>query len=141
MHVFDLRAEQRFDPRERVERVLVDVADGDFTCACWEPGQVSPYHCHPYATEAYFCFEGGGLMHTPEKTVEVRPGGFVVHPPGELHEYENGDGRSLLYRVRYGVDLSPRTIAWRGQPDWRPDPLDEAYLREHPEARDLVARS
>lgn len=141
MHLFDLRAEQQFDAQVRMERVLLTTDGGDFTCACWEPGHVSPYHCHPYATESYLCFEGGGLMRTPTQTVEVTPGTFVVHPPGELHEYENGAERSLLYRVRYGPDLSPRTIAWRTQSDWHPDPLDEEYLREHPEARARVAGS
>lgn len=129
MHTFDLRAEQRFDAAERVERVLTTVDSGDFTCACWEPGQLSPYHCHPYATEAYLCLEGGGVMRTPTERIEVTPGSFVVHPPGELHEYENGDQRSILYRVRYGTDLSPRTVAWRDQPDWRPNALDEEYIR------------
>jgi len=132
MHVHDLHEAEHYDPLERVERVLVTVAGGDFTCACWEPGQISPYHCHPWATEAYLCLEGGGVMRTPTETAEVRPGSFVVHPPGELHEYENGPERSLLYRVRYGTDLSPRTIAWRDQPDWRPDDDDLAYLRDHP---------
>ena len=41
------------------------IADGDVTVACWEPGQISPYHCHPFATEIYFCFSGGGTMRTP----------------------------------------------------------------------------
>ena len=41
MRAFDLRAEQRFDAAERVERVLTSVDSGDFTCACWEPGQVT----------------------------------------------------------------------------------------------------
>ncbi len=44
---------------------------------------------HPFATEAYFCFEGGGTMRTPTEAVIVEPGGFVVHPPGELHEYDD----------------------------------------------------
>jgi len=81
MHFFDLRSSQHFDPDERVEKVLATVDGGDFTVACWEPGQVSPYHCHPFATEAYFCFEGGGTMRTPTEDVIVEPGGFVVHPP------------------------------------------------------------
>ncbi len=132
MHVHDLRDAERYDPAERVEEVMTSVAGGDFTCACWEPGQVSPYHCHPWATEAYLCLEGGGTMRTPTGTAEVRPGSFVVHPPGELHEYENGPTRSLLYRVRYGSDLSPRTVAWRGNAAWRPDDLDAEYLRDHP---------
>lgn len=134
MHVHDLRDAAHYDPAERVEHVLLSVAGGDFTCACWEPGQISPYHCHPWATEAYLCLEGGGVMRTPSETAEITPGSFVVHPPGELHEYENGPKRSLLYRVRYGPDLSPRTVAWRDQPDWQPDDLDARYLRENPGA-------
>jgi quercetin dioxygenase-like cupin family protein len=131
MHVFDLRSSQHFDPDERVEKVLATVEGGDFTVACWEPGQVSPYHCHPFATEAYFCFEGGGTMRTPSEGVTVEPGGFVVHPPGELHEFENGPQRSLLYRVRYGSDVAARAVAWRTQPDWQPSAKDLHYISEH----------
>lgn len=83
------------------------------TVACWEPGQISPYHSHPEATEIYFCFEGGGLMRTPEASVPVTPGSFVVHPPGEFHEYENGPQRTLLFRVRYGPDMRSESRGWR----------------------------
>ena len=82
MYAFSLHDEQEFDPKRHVEKILGTVAEGDFTVACWEPGQVSPNHCHPDATEIYFCFEGGGSMTTPEGTIEVKPGAFVVHPPG-----------------------------------------------------------
>jgi quercetin dioxygenase-like cupin family protein len=95
MHAFNLKAEEKFDPKKHVERVLGRVAEGDVTVACWESGQVSPYHCHPHATELYFCFEGGGTMKTPTETVEVVPGSFVVHPPGELHEWNTGSKRTL----------------------------------------------
>src|SRR5438045_5379253 len=118
MHSFNLKNEQKFDPKKHVERVLGRVAEGDVTVACWEPGQVSPYHCHPQATEIYFCFSGGGTMRTPTEAVEVTPGSFVVHPPGELHEYENGPERTLLFRVRYGPNMAGQTIAWRGNADW-----------------------
>ena len=103
MHVFNLEREQAWDPKKHVEKVLGKVEDGDVTVACWEPGQISPNHCHPEATEIYFCFTGGGVMRTPTQTVEVVPGSFVVHPPGEVHEYENGRERTLLFRVRYGT--------------------------------------
>ena len=139
MHVFDLTAEQEFNPDVHVEKILGTVGDGDVTAACWEPHQVSPYHCHPAATEIYLCLEGGGLMRTPTDMVEIVPSAFVVHPPGELHEYENGAQRTLLFRVRYGPDLGTRTIAWRTQESWTPSSLDLEYLQEHPEARDLVA--
>jgi mannose-6-phosphate isomerase-like protein (cupin superfamily) len=139
VHLFDLSAEQEFNSEVHVEKILRTVADGDVTAACWEPHQVSPYHCHPSATEIYLCLEGGGVMRTPDETVEIVPNAFVVHPPGELHEYENGARRTLLFRVRYGPDRSTRTIAWRGQQSWTPSPLDLEYLDQHPEARGLIA--
>lgn len=127
MLVYDLRAEQMFDPRHHVEKILGTVADGDVTVACWEPGQTSPNHCHPDCTEIYFCFEGGGTMHTPDRTVAVTPGAFIVHPPGELHEYVNGNARTLLFRVRYGSAMAPRIKDWPSNPDWHPTPADAAY--------------
>ena len=95
MHVFNMKAEQGFDPKKHMERVLGRIGEGDVTIACWEPGQTSPYHCHPNATEIYFCFEGGGRMRTPTETIEIEPASFVVHPRGELHEYINGPQRTL----------------------------------------------
>ncbi len=65
MHVFSVVNEAEFDPKNHVEKILGTVEAGDVTVACWEPGQISPYHCHPQATEIYFCFEGGGTMRTP----------------------------------------------------------------------------
>jgi quercetin dioxygenase-like cupin family protein len=130
--VFSLQAEQQFNPRRHVERVLGQVGDGDVTIACWEPGQISPYHCHPNATEIYFCFSGGGTMRTPQETVAVTPGSFVVHPPGEVHEYANGPERTLLFRVRYGADMQTRHMDWRGNPAFKQSPQDAEYYRQHP---------
>jgi quercetin dioxygenase-like cupin family protein len=132
MHVFSLEREQQWDPFHHVEKILGVEAGGDFTVACWEPGQISPYHCHPYATEIYFCHSGGGIMRTPAETVAVTPGSFVVHPPAEVHEYENGPARTLLFRVRYGADMLARHCAWRGAKDWMQSAADAEYYRLHP---------
>ncbi len=132
MQVFSLEREQAFDPRRHVEKILGHVADGDFTVACWEPGQISPDHCHPEATEIYFCFSGGGTMRTPAAAVAVTPGSFVVHPPGEVHEYENGHARSLLFRVRYGADMRAHHRAWRGNAAWTQSTEDTEFYRRHP---------
>jgi quercetin dioxygenase-like cupin family protein len=132
MHVFHLPEEQEFSPDRHIEKKLAKVADGDFSVACWEPGQCSTYHTHPHATEAYFCFQGGGTMHTPQGSVELRPGTFVIHPPGEMHEYENGNESTLLFRVRYGPDMLVRQLRWRGQPSWEPSAEDVAYFRDNP---------
>jgi hypothetical protein len=64
--------------------------------------------------------------------VPVTPGSFVVHPPGEVHEYENGPQRTLLFRVRYGADMVARHCAWRGNPAWTQSAEDAAYYRAHP---------
>ncbi len=132
MDAFNLVDEQSFDSRKHVEKILQKYPHSDVTVACWEPGQVSPNHCHPNATEIYFCFQGGGVMRTPDRTVDVEPGAFVVHPPGEMHEYENGPQRSLLFRVRFGDDMAARSIAWRGNNEWKQTPEDVAYFGQHP---------
>jgi len=116
----------------RADLARLPARDGDFTVACWEPGQISPYHCHPGATEIYFCFQGGGKMRTPERIVDIVPGSFVVHPAGELHEYENGPQRTLLFRVRYGEDTLSRSIANRQHADWRQSSDDADYFRKNP---------
>jgi mannose-6-phosphate isomerase-like protein (cupin superfamily) len=115
-----------------VEKILGDIAGGDYTVACWEPGQISPNHSHPHATEIYFCLSGGGKMRTPTETIDVVPGSFVVHPPGEVHEYINGSGRTLLFRVRYGSDMLSRHIEWRGHPEFKQGAEDAEYYRQHP---------
>src|SRR5215475_2175876 len=132
MHVFNLAREQEWSADHHVEKILGRIGEGDVSVACWEPNQISPYHCHPDATEIYFCFEGGGKMRTPRETIDVVPGAFVVHPPGKLHEYINGPKRTLLFRVRYGGDMSSRHFEWRGNAEWRQSPRDADYFRQHP---------
>jgi quercetin dioxygenase-like cupin family protein len=132
MHAFDLGKEQKWDMNKHIEKILGREGGGDFTVACWEPGQISPYHCHPHATEIYFCVNGGGKMYTPTEEIDVAPGAFVVHPKGELHEYVNGDQRTMLFRVRYGEAMATRLIGWRGHPERKPDAADEAYFKQHP---------
>jgi quercetin dioxygenase-like cupin family protein len=133
MLVFDLGAEQVFNPERHVEKNLGVVGEGDVTVACWDPGQVSPNHLHPNATEIYFCFSGGGVMRTPAGEADIKPGSFVVHPRGELHEYVNGPQRTLLFRVRYGDDMSTRSKDWPTNKSFQAKPEDAAYFREHPD--------
>jgi quercetin dioxygenase-like cupin family protein len=134
MHVFNVVQEAEFDAKKHVEKILGTIEQGDVTVACWEPGQISPYHCHPHATEIYFCFEGGGTMRTPRQSIAVVPGAFVVHPPGEVHEYANGPQRSLLFRVRYGHDMAAHHLAWRSRQGWTQSAADADYYRRHPAA-------
>lgn len=133
MLTFDLSAEQEFNPIRHVEKILGVVGEGDVTVACWAPGQTSPNHLHPNATEIYFCFSGGGLMRTPSGEVPVKPGSFVVHPRGELHEYVNGPQQTLLFRVRYGDDMSTRSKDWPSNTAFQARPDDVAFFSAHPD--------
>ena len=129
MQAFDLDVEQEWNPKHHVEKILGRVEDGDFTVACWEPGQTSPNHCHPGCTEIYFCHSGGGVMNMPDGSqVDIKPGAFIVHPPGEVHEYVNGPVRSLLFRVRYGGEMASRTKEWPSNPEWQPTEADKAHF-------------
>lgn len=132
MFTFDLKAEAEFRPDRHVEKILETIVDGDVTVACWEPGQISPNHCHPFATEIYLCVEGGGVMRSPEGDVVVSPGKFVVHPPGDVHEYVNGSTRTLLFRVRYGPDRAAYHFDNRGRPGWVQSERDAEYYRANP---------
>ena len=120
MFAFDLHKEQEFSEKKHVEKILGTIAEGDYTVACWEPGQISPYHAHHDATEIYFCYQGGGTMTTDEGKTPITPGSFVVHPRGEFHEYENGPERTLLFRVRFGDGMKSTHREWRGNPDFKP---------------------
>ena len=57
---------------------------------------------------------------------------FFLHPPGEVHEYENGPGRTMLFRVRYGADMRAHHCAWRGNAEWKQSGEDADYYRRHP---------
>jgi len=132
MEAFILSDEERWDTRKHVEHILGEVGGGDYTIACWEPGQISPHHSHPDCTEIYLCVSGKGTMNIPGRTIDIKPGAFCVHPPGELHEFVNGDGRTILFRVRYGGPKTTRIKEWRGNPDWKPEPEDIAYFAKYP---------
>ena len=128
MIAFDLNAEQIFTPDRHIEKILGAESGGDVTIACWEPGQVSPNHSHPWATEIYFCMSGGGVMNVNGEEVDISPGKCIVHPPGELHEYVNGPERSILFRVRYGVDMAARIKEWPSYAPWEQTEEDRTYF-------------
>ena len=71
-------------------------------------------------------------MRTADQNITIDAGSFVVHPPGELHEYVNGSERTLLFRVRVGEDMTSRHLANRGIEGWVQRPQDKAYFTENP---------
>jgi quercetin dioxygenase-like cupin family protein len=129
---FVLADVERWDAKKHVERILGKVGDGDYIIACWEPGQISPHHSHPDCTEIYLCLSGGGTMNVPGRSIDIIPGAFLVHPPGELHEFVNGDSHSDSFRVRYGGPKTTRIKEWQGNSEWKPTSEDIAYFEKYP---------
>src|SRR5262245_26553601 len=132
MHVFSLEREQQWDPRHHVEKILGRIADGDVTVACWGAGPDQPVSLPPSRYRDLFLLFGW-RHHEDTKGHCCRhaPGAFVVHPPGEVHEYENGPARTLLFRVRYGSDMGAHHYEWRGNKDWQQSPADADYYRRN----------
>jgi len=109
MHVFSLTQEQEWDPRRHVEKILGKIAGGDVTVACWEPGQISPIHCHPGADEIYHIVQGEGLFSDGRTERRLGRGDTVVFPAGEVHQVQ-AVTRMVLYRVQAGADRHPESL-------------------------------
>ena len=132
MHAFSVVGEAEFNPKKHVEKILGKIGDGDVTVACWEPGQTAPIIATRTRPKSISVSRAAAIMRTPRETIDVVPGAFVVHPPGEVHEYENGDKRTLLFRVRYGTDMAARHLDWRGRDGFKRSAEDADYYRRHP---------
>ena len=128
MQAFNLKDEEEYSFDHHIHKILAKSESGDVTIACWEPQQTSPNHCHPNASEIYFCFEGGGIMRTSETAVNIKPGCFTIHPPGEVHEFLNGNERTILFRIRYGGSKISRHKSWEANPDWKQSTADKIYF-------------
>ena len=69
-------------------------------------------------------------MRTAEASVVIRPGSFTFHPPGEVHEFLNGDTRTILFRIRYGGDKISRHKSWDSNSKWKQCLADKTFFLE-----------
>ena len=135
MHVFSVTGEAEFNPKKHVEKILGTIADGDVTVACWEPGQISPNHCHPHATEIYFCFEGGGTMRTPEKPSRwCRAPSWCIRPAKCTNTRTARNARCCSACATVPT-WSRATSTWRGHPGWTQSAEDADYYKSNPRLR------
>ena len=112
MEFVDLEAAREFSPTHHVHKSLTATAKSDISIACWEPGQISPIHCHPGADEIYRVIEGEGVFSDGRTERRLGPGGTVIFPAGEVHQV-TALTRMVLYRVQAGQDRHPELLdAW-----------------------------
>ena len=109
-------------------RVIVhgDETDGRFSLIDMvhvPAGHMPPLHVHHHEDEGFYLVEGEVALHLPDRSVECRPGDFVVAPRGVPHAYEVGDrpARWLVTSSPAGFERFVAAVAALAAPD--PDSL------------------
>ena len=112
MDTVDLEGAQEFSSQHHVHKSLLATSRSDISIACWEPGQISPIHCHPGADEIYHIIQGEGLFNDGRTERRLGRGDTVIFPAGEVHQVQ-ALTRMILYRVQAGADRHPESLqAW-----------------------------
>ncbi|OAM87748.1 cupin domain-containing protein [Termitidicoccus mucosus] len=64
------------------------------------PGKTNwPLHAHAAQWEAYIVVSGRGHARTESGSERIEAGDYVVHPPGEAHQFINDGSEDLVYYV------------------------------------------
>ena len=112
MDVFDLRAQKEFAPDHHVYKFLAETPYCSISVVGWEPGQISPIHCHPEADEIYHVVQGEGVFNDGRTERRLGRGDTVIFPAGEVHQVQ-AVSRMVLYRVQAGADRRAEAFpAW-----------------------------
>ena len=112
MEIVDLKAAEEFSPEHHIHKSLTSTSHSDISIACWEPGQISPIHCHPEADEIYHVVQGEGVFNDGRTERRLRSGDTVIFPAGEVHQVQ-AVTRMVLYRVQAGADRRAEAFpAW-----------------------------
>ena len=92
-----------FSMKARVNQELMATADTVFHMNCYEPGQITPMHKHPYEDEVLYIVEGAGIIQFEDKSdLPFEAGDLVCLPSDQYHSIHAAlNGRTkLLYFMR-----------------------------------------
>src|SRR5262249_6910289 len=82
-----------------------------------QPGHAAfPIHHHYGSEEHFFIVSGTGLLRHGSETYPVKPGDYIVHPPGgpeQAHQLVNTGSETLVY-LSIGAMVAPEVV---GYPD------------------------
>jgi uncharacterized cupin superfamily protein len=82
-----------------------------------EPGHAAfPHHHHYGSEEHFFIVSGTGVLRHGSETYPVKPGDYIVHPPGgpeHAHQLVNTGSETLVY-LSLGAMAAPEVV---GYPD------------------------
>ena len=71
-----------------------------------------PLHAHMNNTEVFYIISGEGIMETPEDSQKIKPGDFIVCPPGDLsaHKIINTSDTVPLVYIDFDTTHSPDIV-------------------------------
>ena len=87
--VYELHRLKQFDPEKRVRKKLFKTEQLWSEIACYEPGQSTVTHRHPYEEEAIYVLEGTANMEVGGEEIVLPEGGIVRFPPNVMHDVRN----------------------------------------------------
>jgi len=95
--VFELHRIKEFNAEKRVRKKLFKTRQLWSEVACYEPGQGTVMHHHPYEEEAIFVLEGRANMEIAGEEVVVPAGGIIRFSENVEHDIRNlGDERCVI---------------------------------------------
>ena len=113
--VFELHKLKEFTPAERVRKKLFKTGQLWAEIACYEPGQSTVMHKHPYEEEAIFVLEGTPNMNIDGEEVALPPGSVVRFRPCVMHDLRNlGNDRCVIMFIKVPTRLARLAEAEHG---------------------------
>ena len=87
--VFELHRVKDFDAENRVRKRLFETDQLRVEIACYEAGQSTVMHKHPYEEEALFVLQGTAQMNIDGEEVELPSGAIVRFPKNVMQDVRN----------------------------------------------------
>jgi len=97
VETLDLNALVEYSPERRVRKPLFQSDIIVSELVCYEPGQITKQHIHPYQDEIFYGVQGEGMVTFADREdVPIGPGTMVFVPAGVRHGIEAADSRLVI---------------------------------------------
>lgn len=102
----DLKAMIEYSPERRVRKMIAHTDVIVSELVCYEPGQITKPHIHPYQDEIFYGIEGEGVItFTDREDIPISPGCVVFVPAGMRHGVETAPDSRLVIMFTKGPGL------------------------------------
>ena len=105
--VFEIHQIKEFNSADRVRKKLFKTDQLWAEIACYEKGQATPMHQHPFEEEAILVIEGTANMQIDGEEVALPAGSITRFPKGILHDVRNlHDERCVIMFMKIPTKLA-----------------------------------